>query len=164
MDADKKQAIELGVAIGVPLAGGSLVGWVTSRAIPTWYATLEKPGWNPPNRIFAPAWTALYVFMGLASWLVWRNRDRQPREAKVGLVLYGVQLALNLAWSLIFFGLRRPYLALVEIIGLWVAVLGTIISFGRVNSRAAALLVPYQLWVTFAAALNGAIWWLNEEE
>jgi benzodiazapine receptor len=163
MEFDQEKTVELGIAIGLPVAGGALAGWVTSRAIPAWYRDLTKPDWSPPNRIFAPVWTLLYVLMGLASWLIWQERAVEPRKTRVGLVWYGVQLVLNLAWSLIFFGLKRPYMALLEIIGLWVAVLGTIISFGRVNRRAAMLLVPYQMWVTFAAFLNGAIWWLNEE-
>ena len=152
--------ISLVVAIAIPLIVGGLGGIATASSIPTWYRTLEKPTWNPPDWIFGPAWTLLYILMGVALWLVWRLGWDNP-QVRRALLLFGVQLLFNLLWSLIFFGLRRPDWALLEIVVLWVLILATAAQFYRLQPIAGWLLVPYQLWVTFAAALNAAIWWLN---
>jgi translocator protein len=128
----------------------------TTPNIPTWYATLNKPSWNPPNWLFGPVWTLLYAMMAVAGWLVWK---------RVGwgtaIICFAVQLALNLAWSFIFFGAHQTGLAFLEIILLWLAIAATIISFFPVSKTAAALLIPYLLWVSFAATLNITIWRLN---
>lgn len=124
-----------------------------------WYARLAKPSWTPPSWLFGPVWTLLYVLMAVAAWLVWK--DRGFAGARVALVLYGVQLALNAAWSWLFFGLQRPGLAFAEILVLWIAILATLIAFWRHRALAGALLVPYLAWVSFATALNLAIWRLN---
>jgi benzodiazapine receptor len=122
-----------------------------------WYAALAKPAWTPPNWLFGPVWTALYVMIAVAGWLVWR------RESRVGtpLVLWGVQLALNGVWSWLFFGLERPGLAALDILVLLVLIAATALAFARVSRIAALLLVPYLAWVSFASALNIAIWRLN---
>ena len=124
-----------------------------------WYASLKKPSWNPPNWIFGPVWTALYTMMAVAAWLVWRRGgfvvQRKP------LTLFLVQLALNAAWTPLFFGLHQPGLAFAEIILLWVAISLTIRAFWPVNRVAAGLLAPYLAWVTFAAGLNFTLWRLN---
>lgn len=124
-----------------------------------WYAALNKPSWQPPTWVFGPVWTTLYVMMAVAAWLVWRQggfaRQRGP------LTLFFVQLALNAAWSPLFFALKRPDLAFAEILLLWGAIAWTIVVFRRVHRGAAALLVPYLAWVTFAAVLNGTLWRLN---
>lgn len=139
---------------------GSLSGLVTVDAISGWYASLNKPSFNPPNWVFGPAWTVLYILMGLAAGLVWCSEGDAALKRRA-LMAYAVQLGLNLAWSLIFFGLQAPKLALVEIIVLWIAIVWCIRVFRPVHAVAAYLLVPYLLWVTFASVLNGAIVVLN---
>jgi len=133
---------------------------VGSQAGPgAWYAGLTKPAWNPPNWLFAPIWTALYLGMALAAWRVWRQggwrRQRGP------LVLYLVQLALNALWSLLFFGLQRPDLALAEILALWLVIGLTLGWFYQIDRIAGLLFVPYLAWVSFAAFLNFTLWQLN---
>jgi len=152
--------VSLVVALAIPLIVGGLGGIATASSIPTWYRTLEKPVWNPPDQVFGPVWTLLYILMGVALWLVWRlGWDIPP--VRMALALFGVQLLFNLLWSLIFFGLHSPGWALLEIVVLWALILATLLQFYRLQPVAGWLLVPYQLWVTFAAALNAAIWWLN---
>ncbi len=124
-----------------------------------WYAALRKPAWNPPSWIFGPVWTALYIAMAVAAWLVWlRGGFRSQRKA---LSLFLTQLLFNALWSPLFFGLRSPALALANILLLWLAVLGTIVAFWRARPIAGAILVPYLAWVSFATALNFALWNLN---
>ena len=124
-----------------------------------WYAALKKPPWNPPGWIFGPVWTALYAAMALAAWLVWKRggfaAQRRP------LVLFLLQLALNAAWTPLFFGLHRPDVAFAEIVLLWLAIAATVVAFRRVASAAALLLAPYLAWVSFAAVLTLALWCLN---
>ncbi len=120
-----------------------------------WFEALRKPAWNPPNWVFAPVWTALYAMMAVAAWLVWRTGARAP------LACWLVQLALNAAWSWLFFGLERPDLAFVDIVVLWLAIAATLVTFAPVSRPAALLLAPYLAWVTFATVLNGTIWRLN---
>ena len=124
-----------------------------------WYESLVKPAWNPPNWLFGPAWTLLYTLMAVAAWLVWRNHGF--RGATVPLTLFVVQLALNAGWSWLFFGLHQPGVAFAEIILLWAAILATIILFWRLKRLAGILLMPYLLWVSFAAVLNYTVWQLN---
>ena len=124
-----------------------------------WYAQLNKPSWNPPSWIFGPVWTLLYVMMGVAAWQVWKRGGFASQRRPLGLFL--LQLALNAAWTPLFFGLRQPGIAFAEIVLLWVTLLATIISFHRVHKQAAGLLLPYLAWVTFASALNFTLWRLN---
>ncbi|MBX5219779.1 TspO/MBR family protein [Rhizobium sp. NLR8a] len=124
-----------------------------------WYKQLDKPGWRPPDWLFAPVWAVLYASIGLSGWLLWLEAG--IAGAEFPLSVYAVQLLLNAAWSPIFFALHRPGLAAVEIILLWAAILATIILFYPANSAAALLLVPYLTWVSFAAALNVSIWRRN---
>ncbi|MBI3910133.1 MAG: tryptophan-rich sensory protein [Armatimonadetes bacterium] len=131
----------------------------TSTSLESWYASLRKPAWTPPEAVFGPVWSALYLAMAVAAWLVWRRAGF--RGAARPLALFAAQLALNLAWTWIFFGLRRPGAAFGEVALLWAAILATVLTFRRVSSPAAWLLVPYLLWVSYAAALNFAIWRLN---
>jgi tryptophan-rich sensory protein len=139
---------------------GAVGGIATSSSVSTWYPTLAKPAWNPPNWLFGPVWTLLYILMGVAAWLVWRKGFDAPGVPRA-LILFGVQLLFNLAWSIVFFGLRSIGWALVEIVAMWVLILVTLVAFYRLRPLAGWLLVPYQLWVTFATALNATIWWLN---
>jgi tryptophan-rich sensory protein len=125
----------------------------------TWYVTLEKPSWNPPNWIFGPVWTCLYIAMAIAAWLVWRKEGIAGARAQ--LLLFAGQLILNAAWSFLFFGLRNPGLALVDIVLLWLSILATLLAFAKVSGWAAALFLPYLAWVSFATALNWALWRMN---
>jgi translocator protein len=149
---------------GIGLVGWLLVvavaAWFGSQFMPgAWYAGLEKPAWTPPSWLFGPVWTLLYVAMAIAAWLVWRERGFSGAPVALGLFL--LQLSLNAAWSWLFFGLQRPDLAFAEIVVLWGAILATLTAFGRIRAAAGWLLAPYLAWVTFAAALNFAIWRLN---
>lgn len=124
-----------------------------------WYAALNKPSWNPPSWVFGPVWTSLYAMMAVAAWLVWRRGGFLMR--RWALVLFLIQLALNAAWTPLFFGLHLPAVAFFEILLLWVAIAATLIAFFRSNRLAGWLLVPYLAWVSFAAMLNFALWRLN---
>jgi len=124
-----------------------------------WYASIQKPSWNPPAWIFGPAWTLLYTLMAVAAWMVWKRGGFAAQKGP--LTLYFIQLALNAAWSPIFFGAHAMGWALVEIVVLWVAILSTMMSFFRVSKGAGGLLVPYLAWVSFATFLNFTLWRLN---
>lgn len=138
----------------------SIVGSaVTVPEIPGWYAGLAKPSFTPPNWAFGPVWTTLYLMMAVAAWLVWRAGGW--RYAHVALAIYAGQLALNLLWSILFFGLHRVGLAAIEIVILDAAIVATIIAFLRHSTGAAWLLAPYLLWAGYASALSIAIWRLN---
>jgi tryptophan-rich sensory protein len=151
--------VRLIAALAVPLAVGLLSGLATARGVSEWYPGLAKPPFNPPDWLFGPVWTVLYLMMGVAAWLVWRRAG----EARVGmpLVLFTAQLLLNGLWSVLFFGLRSPGVAAAEILLLWVAIGLTIRAFRQVSVPAAVLLIPYWAWVSFAAVLNVSIWMLN---
>jgi len=134
-------------------------GTATSRAVRDWYPTLVKPAWNPPAWLFGPVWTVLYLAMAVAAWLVWRRAGWAG--ARLALTLFMVQLTLNAAWSIIFFGLRNPGAAFAEVVFLWAAIVGTLVSFWQVSVPAGMLFIPYLTWVSFAAVLNFVIWRLN---
>ncbi|MGE5392500.1 MAG: TspO/MBR family protein [Candidatus Saccharibacteria bacterium] len=141
--------------------GAGLIGTIfTTPAIPGWFKTLSRPDFAPPNWLFAPVWTTLFLLMGIAAWLVWRRGLNEP-GVKKALGIFVLQLVLNVGWSAIFFGLKNPGLAFVEIILLWLAILWTVIVFARISKPAGWLLLPYIAWVTFASVLNFAIWRLN---
>jgi tryptophan-rich sensory protein len=146
--------------IAVSVGTGALGGWITSDAVQTWYPTLNKPSWNPPNWLFAPVWTVLYVMMAIAAWLVWK-KDARFAGVRAALILFFVQLALNLLWSALFFAARSPGLALIEVAVLWLAVAATLYAFITVSRPGGLLMLPYLAWVSFAAILNFAIWRLN---
>ncbi len=139
---------------------GGVAGFFTSSGVEGWYALANKPWFNPPNWIFAPVWTTLYILMGIALYLVWKS-DAARSVKQTAVILFAVQLTLNFFWSLIFFKLQQPGWALAEIIAMWVMILLTIFAFGKISSTAAWLLVPYICWVSFASVLNYAIWKLN---
>ena len=141
------------------LAG--VVGSVfTMKAIPSWYKDLKKPSFNPPNWLFGPAWLILYTLMGIAAALVWEQGSGSP-QVQTALIIFGVQLVLNVLWSVVFFGRRSLGGGLVIIAALWVAILATIFSFWSISTLAAVLLVPYIAWSSFASLLNFYIWKLN---
>lgn len=149
----------LGLAgwVGICFVAAALGGAATDTG--AWYASLAKPAWNPPRWVFGPVWTVLYALMGVAAWRVWKARGFAG--ARGALALFGVQLVLNVLWSVLFFGMRRPDLALVDVLLLWIAVLATLVAFWRVRRVAGWMLAPYLAWVTFAAALNYAIVRMN---
>lgn len=125
---------------------------LTAPSMNGWYATLRKPSWNPPKEVFGPVWTLLYLCMAIAAWLVWRRQGLAG--AAIPLAIFAGQLTLNVAWSGLFFALHRPWFAFADILLLWGAILLTMVSFSRVTPLASWLLLPYLVWVTFAAALN----------
>ena len=138
------------------LGVAALAGFATAQSVVDWYPTLVKPSWQPPSWLFGPVWTVLYILMAIAAWLVWKGGN-----AKTALMLFGVQLALNLAWSFLVFRAHSAIMALVDIAALWLAIAATMWAFALKNRLAAWLLVPYIAWVSFASALNTAIWLLN---
>lgn len=143
------------LCLAVAAAGGA----VTATSVETWYAGLAKPAFNPPNWVFAPVWTVLYLMMAFAGWRVWRRR--RARDVRLALGAWALQLALNLGWSFVFFGARLIGAALAEIALLLAAVLATAVLFWRIERVAGALFFPYAAWVAFATALNAALWRLN---
>lgn len=144
--------------IAAALVAGS--GSMTSvDSIQGWYTDLEKPAWSPPDWLFGPVWTALYILMSIAAWLVWLRRGEDLAQA--ALTAYALQLLLNAAWSPLFFALQNPTLALLDCIALWLALAATIVLFYQVRLLAGILLVPYLLWTSFALSLNIAIVVLN---
>jgi len=148
----------LGLVISLVLCLGA--GWLGSQFQPgEWYSRLAKPSWTPPNWLFGPVWSALYVAMAVAAWLVWRQAGL--RGAAAPLAVFVVQLVLNAAWSWLFFGLHRPDLAFAEIALLWLAILATLVLFWRRKALAGTLILPYLAWVTYAASLNLGLWRLN---
>lgn len=155
-----KDILKLAASLAVCLAAGFIGSVFTFSAIPTWYAGLNKPAFNPPNWLFGPVWTILYILMGIAAYLIWR-KGLQHNEVKLALIVFIVQLVLNVAWSIIFFNFHSPLLALVDIILLWLAIIMTLIYFFGLSLLAGWLMVPYILWVSFAAFLNFTIWRLN---
>ncbi len=148
------------ISILIPVLVGVVSGLFTSSAVKGWYAVANKPWFNPPNWIFAPVWTALYVMMGIALFLVWKaEADKTIKQTAI--ILFIVQLTLNFFWSFIFFKLQQPGWAFAEICLMWLMILITIIWFGKISPAAAWLLVPYICWVSFASVLNYSIWKLN---
>ncbi len=151
----------LAAFVAVALSAGWIGSLATTPNIPTWYAGLTKPSFNPPNAIFPVVWTILYVLMGVAAWMVWRSPSGESRRRRVALVLWFVQLGLNVLWSFAFFGARSPLAGLVVIVVLLAAIVVTILAFRRVSGLAALLLAPYLAWVAFATVLNASILSLN---
>ena len=143
------------------LAVGYFSGIVTRSAIVDWYPTLIKPSFNPPNWVFAPVWTLLYIMMGVAAGLVWNRIDFEKEIVKKALIVFAVQLGLNALWSYLFFGLHNPMLAGLEIILLWLMIYETYLQFSKINKISGYLFIPYLAWVSFAAVLNASILWLN---
>ncbi len=156
----KKKLSRIGVAVVLCVFIGFLSSIATQSSIGTWYPTLNKPSFTPPNWVFGPVWGVLYVLMGIAAGIVW-SKGLYHKWVKTALYHFGFQLLLNASWSIFFFGLQNPFLALIDIIALFILLLFTIKWFTVVNSTAAYLLIPYIIWVAFATALNFGIWQLN---
>ncbi|MFP3949502.1 MAG: TspO/MBR family protein [Candidatus Micrarchaeia archaeon] len=157
---DLKEAGKLILAIILCNLAGAIGSIFTFSAIPTWYATLIKPEFNPPNWIFGPVWTALYVLMGISLYLIWKQYEK-GKNAKTALTIFSVQWVLNALWSFLFFGLQSPLYGLLCIIPLWISIAVMIAKFYPLSKNAALLQIPYLLWVSFATVLNASIWVLN---
>ena len=156
-----QKILRIAVVLMTCLVVGYLSGMVTRDSITTWYPTLVKPSFNPPNWIFAPVWTILYIMMGVAGGMVWNRMEQDAEIVKKAFMFFIIQLALNAIWSLLFFYLHNPFLSLIEIVLLWLLIFETYTQFKKIDKVAGMLLVPYLAWVSFAMVLNGSIWWLN---
>jgi len=151
--------VALVLFVALCLGIGALGASVTATSVDTWYAGLVKPSFNPPDEVFGPVWTVLYILMGVAAWRVWRSADSDTTRGP--LTLFALQLAINLGWTVVFFGLHKIASAVATIVVLDVAVLVTMLAFRAVDRVAALLMLPYVAWVAFATVLNVAIWRLN---
>jgi len=156
----KSEILKLVVSILIPLIAGFIGSIATFSSIPTCYASLVKPAWAPPNWVFAPVWTTLFILMGIALFLVWRQ-GLWRKDVKIAVSIFAVQLVLNVLWSIIFFGLQSLLGGLIEIVFLWIAILATIITFYRISKPAGILLLPYIIWVTIASYLTYTVYILN---
>ena len=146
-------------SIVIPFIAAAIGSYFTTPSIPTWYASLQKPAFSPPNWIFAPVWTLLYLLMGISLYLILTQKSKQPQ--KPALTLFAGQLILNTLWSVIFFGLKSPFFALIDIILLLIVLALTIKAFSQLSLNASYLLYPYFAWVAFATILNLSILILN---
>ena len=158
MDLKKIKVWKLIISIVLPFLAAAIGSVFTSSSVSTWYVELNRPVFNPPDWVFGPVWTLLYLMMGISLYLVWTSRSKHQEFA---FIAFGAQLFLNALWSILFFGLKMPLLAFIEIVLLWIAIIATIFYFYRVKRSAAYMLVPYLLWVSFAAVLNLSIALLN---
>jgi len=156
---NSKDIIKLCISIIIPLAVGGIAGIFTAQAIPDWYASLNRPSFSPPNGIFGPVWTALYLLMGISFFIVWKKPADKKRNT--AMIIFFIQLMLNFCWTFLFFYFREIGYALIEIIILWITILFMIISFYKVKPMATYINIPYILWVSFATVLNAAYYLLN---
>jgi benzodiazapine receptor len=159
LKVNKRNRLFLALFITLCLLTGVIASIFNVSAIPTWYAGIRKPSWTPPNQVFAPVWTFLYVCIGVAGWLVWIRPAGSERKA--ALQLWGLQLLLNFVWTPLFFGLKLTGWAAIDIVALWIAIVAFILVARRVSVWASFLFVPYWAWVSYASSLNIAIWALN---
>lgn len=155
-----KNWLKLIISIAVCQLAGIIGSFFTSSSVSTWYAELNKPSFNPPSWVFSPVWITLFLLMGIALYIVW-DKGIKSRNSKIAVTLFGSQLGLNTLWSILFFGLRFPLASFIEILFLWIAILLTIIYFYKLSKPAAYLMIPYILWVSFAAILNFSFVILN---
>jgi len=151
--------MKLFVALILPLSIGAFAGMFTSEAIPGWYATLNRPSFNPPNWLFGPVWTTLYLLMGISLYLIWK--EKKSKERNFAMLIFLIQLALNFAWSYIFFYFNKIGFAFAEIILLWLSIVLMIIRFYKIKPITAYINIPYLLWVSFASMLNLSYYLLN---
>jgi tryptophan-rich sensory protein len=156
-----RAAIQIIISVLIAQAAGAIGAVATQSSVSTWYTTLDKPWFTPPNWLFGPAWITLYTLMGIAAWLVWKKGGFSDQAVRAALIAYGVQLLINTTWSPVFFGARAPGAGLIVIVVMLVAIVVTIYLFARHSKAAAWLMVPYVLWVSYATALNFEIWRLN---
>ena len=159
MHDSRRGVFELTIFLLLVFLAGGLGSYFTAQSVSTWYQDIEKPGFTPPDWVFGPVWTTLFVLMAVAAWIVWRNRANSQVGWAMGF--FAIQLALNTLWSFLFFGIRNPGYALFEIVILWGCILITVVLFWRNNRLSGLLLVPYLIWVSYAAVLNYLIWKIN---
>jgi benzodiazapine receptor len=151
--------MKLILALVLTLGVGAVAGYITMSEVTSWYPTIQKPSWTPPNWLFAPVWTVLYVLMAIAFWMVWKKPVTERRNAAV--FIYLLQLTFNFLWSIIFFWLHQLGWASVEIVMLWILIVATFFTFRKISRTASWLLLPYLAWVSFATALTISIWRMN---
>lgn len=156
-----KELVKLFTSIGLSLGAGLIGSIFTFSAIPGWYSSLNKPTFSPPNWIFGPVWTTLYILMGIALYLVWKM-GLKKKEVNIAFNLFLVHLLINALWSIVFFGMKEIFLALIVILILWVMIVVLIKLFWKINRNSAYILLPYLAWVSFATILNFSIWQLNK--
>lgn len=157
-----KKSIRILITITTCLLVGFLSSKFTVENIPTWYNSLRKPFFNPPNWVFMPVWTTLYILMGYAAGVVWSFLEEKGKNVQTALYFFIIQLALNGLWSYLFFELKNMLLALIEMALLWLLIYETYLKFKKIHSFSAKLLLPYLAWVSFAFLLNLSVWWLNK--
>jgi benzodiazapine receptor len=156
---NKTLLLKLLVSIILPLSIGAIAGMFTAQSVPEWYATLNRPSFNPPNWIFGPVWTTLYILMGISLFLIWKQDV--SKERNMAILFFLIQLILNFVWSFIFFYFNMIGFALVEIILLWISIAMMLVLFYKIEPMAAYINIPYLLWVTFATVLNASYYYLN---
>ena len=156
---NKTLTLKFLISILLPLSLGAIAGMFTSQSVPEWYATLNRPSFNPPNWIFGPVWTTLYIIMGISFFLIWKQEASKVRNRAI--LIFLLQLMLNFAWSFIFFYFNMIGLALVEIILLWISIVMMLVVFYKIKPIASYINIPYLLWVTFATVLNASYYILN---
>ena len=154
------QKLKLIASVALAFLAAGIGSYFTTSNIPTWYASLNKPFFSPPNWLFGPVWSLLYLFMGISLYLIWVSDSPQIQKKKA-VLMYFIQLTLNVLWSVIFFGMRSPSVAIIEIIILEITIILTILQFKQISTKAARLLIPYALWVAFATILNLSIVVIN---
>jgi len=150
--------LKLIICLITPLLIGGVSGALTAQSIPTWYVTLHKPWFNPPNYLFGPVWTLLYLLMGVSLFMALQSKTNNTRKI---VTVFSIQLTLNFFWSILFFNFHAIGSAIIEIVLMWLAILWMIVTFYKTNKAAGLLQIPYLLWVSFASLLNAAIWYLN---
>lgn len=155
----KSNITKLIVSLIIPLSVGAVAGMFTSQAVPTWYATLNRPSFSPPSWVFGPVWTSLYILLGISFFLIWK--ENTSKERNLAIKVFSVQMLLNFAWSFLFFYFNLIGVALLEIILLWISIATMIYLFHKLKPLAAYLNIPYLLWVSFATILNAAYYFLN---
>jgi tryptophan-rich sensory protein len=161
MESSKlKEIPKLVASILIPLIIGFLGSSATMAEIPTWYAALSKPSWSPPNWLFGPVWTTLYILMGISLYLVW-SKGLDRRDVRFAILIFGVQLLLNMLWSVVFFSYHALFGSFILILILWISILANIIAFYVISKPAGILLVPYIVWVSIASYLNYSVYILN---
>ena len=148
------------ICLIIPLIIGGISGFITSNEIGTWYTTLKKPTFNPPNYLFGPVWTLLYILMGISLYMIWESP--KSKERKKALKVFSLQLFFNFWWSILFFSFHLLFVAVIDILLLWIYIIYMIKLFKEVKPLAAFINIPYLLWVSFATVLNISIWWLNK--
>jgi translocator protein len=156
---NKAELFKLLVSLILPLSVGAVAGIFTAQGVQEWYLTLNRPSFNPPNWIFAPVWTTLYILMGISLFLIWKMEISKARN--LAILAFTIQLLFNFSWSFIFFYFNMLGIALAEIILLWISIVIMLVLFYRIKPITAYMNIPYLLWVSFASALNGAYYMLN---